>query len=218
MFTQAGAFTAGVNGPVRYYVPKALPLTHESVAYDFAKIVDMTGWAPTTRLNFTTANTEATGQLADRLVMLNDGHGMALGYLPLQSADPAVRRTNASRKALQISESAKVYPSCIDRADKTSLAAGEFFSAVCYRSVFKRGTARTGHYVVRSGRGAYLYADWHTTVVDRVPLPPDLQGRAFTLVEKSANVTLLSEAGSGSLVFNVAAAGAYGYAVLKFEG
>lgn len=222
MFTQAQAMYGNAltgMGPFSYYVPKTLPLTFNSTNYDFTKIVDMTSWVatpPASRLNFTPSVCEPTGQLADRALMLNNKIGIAFGYLPVRDADPSVRRTNAANKALQISEIAKLYLSCIDTPTKTSLAAGDYYSAVCYRNWFLRGTARTAVYFPRSVEGDYLYADWHITTTDRIQLPPHLQGRAFTVVEKSSNVTVLSLKSASSIVFGVAAAGSYGYAVLKF--
>lgn len=214
MFTQAIKLTAGVFGTVKYYVPKSLPLTHESVNYDFRTLRDMTGFAPSTRINFTHDRCEATGQLCDRMLMLNDSVGVAFGYLPTQSADPSVRRVNASNKALQISEAAKLYMSCIDGL-KTSLTAGDYFSVVAYRSYFKRTSARTSCYVVRNKTGIYLYADWHSATTDRLPVPSDCVGKSFTVVEKSANVSVLSTTLTNSLVVTVTSAASYGYLVIK---
>lgn len=213
MFTQSIKMKAGVSGAVRYYVPKSLPLTHESIAYDFRTLRDMTGFAPSTRINFTHDRCEATGQLCDRMLMLNDSIGIAVGYLPIQSADPSVRRTNASNKALQISEAAKLYMSCIDGL-KTSLTANDYFSVVAYRSYFKRSSARTSCYTVRNKTGIYLYADWHAETNDRLPIPSDCVGKEFTVVEKSDNVTVMSQFLTNSLLVKVAAA-TYGYLVVK---
>ncbi len=217
MFTDSFVFTSGVDGAIKYYIPKTLPLTHETINYDFSKIVDMTSFAPTTRLDFDPATRcVATGQLADRVVQLGNTNAMAIGYLPVQDADPAVRRTRAARKAMQLSEVKKIYMSCVDSAAIASLAPGDYYSAACYRTYFKRPTGRTAQYMVRDKGSDYLYLDWHVTTVDRVSLPPHLVGRDYTVVEKSANVSVLSAHSTGSLVFSVTAAGSYGYAVLRF--
>ena len=163
----------------------------------------------------TSSRCEATGQLCDRLLMMNDTVGGAFGFLPIQSADPSVRRTNASNKALQISEAAKLYMSCIDGL-KTSLTAGDYFSAVAYRSFYKRISARTSCYAVRHTSGTYLYMDWHSATTDRVPVPVDMVGKAFTVVEKSSNVNILSGSNlTNSLVVQVTAAASYGYLIIK---
>lgn len=217
MFLQAIKFTAGVSGAVRYYIPKALTFTHESVSYDFTTLRDMTSFSVSTRINMTNSRCEATGQLCDRMLMMNDTAGGAFGFLPIQSADQSVRRTNASNKALQISESAKLYMSCIDGL-KTSLTAGDYFSAVAYRCFYKRSSARTSCYAVRHTSGTYLYMDWHSATTDRVPVPVDLVGKAFTIVEKSSNVNVLSGSNlTNSLVVQVTASASYGYLIIKIS-
>lgn len=215
MFLQAIKFTAGVSGAVRYYIPKALSFVHESVTYDFSTLRDMTSFSVSTRINMTSSRCEATGQLCDRLLMMNDSVVGAFGFLPIQSADPSVRRTNASNKAMQISEAAKLYMSCIDGL-KTSLTAGDYFSAVAYRNFFKRTSARTSCYAVRHPSGTYLYMDWHSATTDRVPVPTDMVGKSFTVVEKSANVSILSGAAlTNTLVVQVTSAASYGYLIIK---
>lgn len=49
---------------------------------------------------------------------------------------------------------------------------------------------------------------------DRVPLPPELHGRAFTVFDKSDSVTVLSQIATSSVVVKTTGAG---YAVLKFS-
>jgi hypothetical protein len=218
MFTDSLVFSSGVDGAIKYYIPKTLPLTHETINYDFNKIVDMTSFAPVTRLDFDPATRcVATGQLTDRVIQMNNTNAFAIGYLPLQDADPAVRRTRAARKALQLSEVKKIYMSCIDSASITSLAPGDYYSAVCYRTYFKKPSGRTSQYLVRAKDADYFFVDWHTTLVDRVNLPVEMIGRDYTVVEKSANVSILSAHATGSLVFNVTASGSYGYAILMAQ-
>ena len=215
MFLQAIKFTAGVSGAVRYYIPKSLTFTHESVTYDFSTLRDMTGFSVSTRINMTSARCEATGQLCDRMLMMDDSVVGAFGFLPIQSADQSVRRTNASNKAMQISEAAKLYMSCIDGL-KTTLTAGDYFSAVAYRNFFKRTSARTSCYAVRHPSGTYLYMDWHSATTDRVPVPTDMIGKSFAVVEKSANVNILSgTALTNTLVVQVTSAASYGYLIIK---
>lgn len=214
MFLQSARLTPSVDGPTRYYIPKTLPLTHESVNYDFANIQDVSSFAPTARINFTPDRCVATGQLADRVVQLTNNYVYATGYLPALDADPAVRRSNAATKALQLNNSgAKIYMSCIDSTAITSLAAGDLFSVVGYRNYSKKSAARTDGYLVQSGAGDYLYLDYHAATVDRVQLPQELHGRRFSVVEKSDSVTILSDVATGSIAVKT---GGAGYAVLLF--
>jgi hypothetical protein len=100
MFLQANKMN-GSDGTTRYYIPKTLPLTHNSLPYDYAMIdsTDTSGWGGQ-RLDFTIARCEPTGILADRVVMLGDAYGYAVGYLPLFTAGVAERRVQVTEKAL----------------------------------------------------------------------------------------------------------------------
>lgn len=203
------------DGVVRYYIPKSLPLTHEGVNYNYSLIdsADTTAW--TTRLDLTPASCEPTGILCDRVVQLSNNYGFALGYLPVQSTSLANRRANATAKALQINNSsAKVYMSAIDKGNIT-LVAGDYFSTIAYRNIVLRNAARTSLYAVRTNSADYLYVDWHAATTDRVPVPTDFIGRDFEVIEKSANVTVMSQALTSNLIVSVSAAGSYGYLILK---
>ncbi len=215
MVTQAQRMNVSGDGAVNYYVPKALPFTHEGSLRDWAMIdtSDTSGWA--TRAQFTPARCDPSGILADRLVMLSDSYGFALGYAPVQDASPATRRANATVKALEISTSSgKIYPSLIDKGPLT-LNKGDVFKGVAYRNVFRRPTGRTDSYVVRMQDRAFIYADWHEVEqVDRVPIPADLVGRPFTVIE-ARNATLMSESLTTGLLVDVAASGDYGYLIVE---
>ncbi len=217
MFEQAQRITVTGDGSILYYIPKALPFTHQGTDYDWANIdsSDTSSWAGV-RADLTPARCEATGLLVDRMAMLSNTYGYVFGMLPVQDADPSVRRTNASVKAMQISDSAgKVYLSAIDKGDIT-INTGDVFSVIAYRNVFVRPTGRTCAYPVRTRGADYFYADWHDlAAVDRVPLPADFAGRDFEIVEKSDTVTLLSQSLTNALLVDVDASGSYGYLILK---
>lgn len=213
MFQQTTRLTPALDGNVFYYMPKALPLTHESVVYDFAAKANVSTFAPSARLDMTPARVES-GKTLDRVVQLTDNWGYASGFLPILSASPANRPTLVARKSLQLNNSgAKIYFSAVDSAAITSMAAGDYYSAVCYRNYFRRPTVRTDSYAVCSRQGDYFYIDWHIATTDRVPLPPELHGRAFTVFEKSDSVTVLSQIATSSVACKTTGAG---YAVLQF--
>lgn len=215
MFLQSQRMATGVDGDVKYYIPKALPVSWASRTYDYAQIddTDSSGWPD--RLSFTPARCEPEGILCDRVIQLTDHFGFAIGYLPVQDTAPDVRRANASVKAFQLStESAKIYLSAIDKGVGT-LAAGDYFSTIGYRNLLVRPSERTAAYAVRTNGTTYFYADWHAAGVDRVPLPVDLAGREFEVVEKSDNVTVLSKSLTNGLMVSVSDAAGYGYLILK---
>lgn len=212
MFIQCQKFMTGF-GNIYYYIPNSLALAHESNPYNFSLKQDMTSFTVSSRMNFTHDRCEAGKQLCDRVIQLNDNVGMAVGYLPVLDAASDVRRTNASNKALQISELTKIYMSCIDGLQST-LAAGDYFSVVAYRNFYKKSATRTSSYVVKKGNEFYWFMDWHSTVKDRVPAPNFCVGKSFTVVD-SYNAAVLSDSITNSVVVDVNAAGSYGYLILK---
>lgn len=216
MFIQCNKMDEGTgNGTLKYYVPNALAFTQDAVAYDFANGQDMTGFAPIAELAITPARSEvAPALLPDRVLQVNDVIGLAVGILPVQSADPAVRRTNAARKALEIrNTSKKIYLSTVDNASKTSLTAGDYYSAVTYRRYFDPTQARW-IYTVPYGAAEYVYIHWYDkALTDVIPMPAHLAGRPFTLID-SHNATVKSGYIGAALQVAVSCAGGNAHAVL----
>lgn len=208
MFGQSVRF--GANS--FFYVPKTLPFTQGSTNYNLTNLSQVTF---ASIADFDSAKTEATGILADRIIQHDATHavGFALGMLPILDASMDKRRLNAEGKALRISTAMKSYLYVVD--GKTSLVAGDYFAAVIYRKHFPVLT-RTAQYAVRSKRGDYLYLDWHAAVTERIDLPPDYCDRDFSIIEKSSNVSILSDTASSSIAVKVDNSKNYGYAILKF--
>ena len=218
MFAQAYMLGAVAGGVVKYLIPDTLAFTQGGVSYDFSKPFDMSGFAPSGGgINIDAAKIANAAVWPDRLVMLNSQSGFAIGYVPVRDADPAIRPSRASRKALEIRDTKKVYMSAIDSAARTSLAAGDQFGVIAYRVHFPVSAARTASYVVRTADADWLFADWHASKHDRLQLPADLHGRTFTVHRKSAGVTVRSQWATDSIVFDVATTGGAGqYAILRF--
>lgn len=213
---QSGPFLAGVDGPVKFYIPNSLPFIQGGTPYDFSSPFDMTAFAPAAQIDITPARCEAVGQLCDRIVMLNDSVGMATGLLPVLDADPAVRRTNVTENAVIISQGKKAYVNVVDNAIG-ALAAGNSYSWIGYKVYFLRSPDRTASYVVRSVRGDFLFCDWHDTdLFDRVPLPNYLHGKSFTQIA-ARGITPLCDAVTNNLPCDVATSGDYGFLVLRFD-
>lgn len=206
------------NGVVYNYIPKAVPFTAGGYTYDFSQKENLYSKNPSEALYLTAARQELGTNPIDRLVMLNDQVGYAIGYLPILDAATNVRPTNAARKYLEIRNGTlKVYPSLIDSALINQINDGDAFAAIAYRKYFKRSPDRTCKYVVRSEMGDYLYLDWHTAKTDEIELPSDWIGREFEIVEKSSNVTLLSKFASNSILVKIDASKSYGYLVLRLK-
>lgn len=201
---------------VTYYVPKTIPFTQSSIAYDFTKPQSIV--APTaSNLNFDAAKNEVGANPVDRLIQLSGNVGYAIGYLPVLDAAPEKRLINASSKYIQVRNSSlKVYPSLLD-SDKTTLEAGDNYAAIAYRKYFKNSATRLAKYVVRSKLADFLYLDWQTSLTDIVELDDDLIGRDFTVHEKSSNVTLLSAFATNNIAVKIDNSKSYGYLVLRFD-
>lgn len=202
-----------------YYIPKALPFTHDGVAFDYANIepADKTITEGTSSIYMTPDRCEPSGILCDRVVAFNGSASMfAIGYLPVADSDPVRRRTNCTDMALEIrNNTGKIYPRCIDVGD-TTVTAGTYYSAAAYRSVTPKSSERTSGYVIRSRFGVFVYCDWHDVIkTDRFPIPDDLAGMEITEIEVSDGVTVVSEFASAAIVFDVSVSGSYGYAILR---
>lgn len=208
-----------LSSALYWYIPKTTPFTQDATPYNFAMIQPAV--APATELQFTTANTVAGGLFLDRFITMNDSYGMAVGFVPVQAAEPTVRRSTyvpGSNIGMTIATTGKGYLRILNQGG-SSKSAGFQLGWVGYRNLFKRSSVRTCAYPVRTNDADYFYADWHDKAfVDTIALPPDFHGRPMTIVEKSATVTLLSDqnVAGARIMVDVSASGSYGYLVLKF--
>jgi len=218
MFTQSARLATGVDGSIKYYVPRSVAFTHESVNYDFSKPTAVDNLTITDRIDFTIARTETGKAVPDRLIMLNNSIGYAVGYLPILDADPAVRNTLTS-KGIQISNyDAKVYPYLV--SGLTTLSAGANYSCVAYRKYFKRPDEikRIAEYDVRSDFGDFLFLDWNAgSFIDTVILPEYLQNKNFEVVEKTDNVILLTKVATGQISVQIETVTSNARLILKFK-
>lgn len=206
------------------YVPKALPFTHDGVPRDFAMIED--NYHPaTTNINFDSAKAEPTGLFLDRaLFMGSNGWGMAVGFFPVDDADPAVRRSMVTAEGLAIWTNDKTYFRAWSKNPAQMWNVGDRLGFRMYRNPFKMNDGRTAVVEARSPDCDIITIDWHNVdKIDRVPISGDFIGRRYTIVEMSASVTLLSGGAAsdkymtGDPLFQVTTVGTYGYAMLKFE-
>src|SRR5690606_11780352 len=123
----------------------------ESVNYDFSLPSSIEGLSIVQRINFGADRVEVDAVLPDRLIMLNNVIGYAVGYLPILDAAPD-KRNSLTSIGIQISDNnAKVYPYLVDGL--TTLNAGANYSCVAYRKYFKRTAGRTAEYVIPSDYG-----------------------------------------------------------------
>ncbi|MFD2013746.1 hypothetical protein ACFSHO_10700 [Acinetobacter vivianii] len=108
MFTQAARLNPGVNGQIKYYVPRSIAFKHNDQNFDFSVPTVVDGLTIADRIDFDIAKTEVGAVVPDRLIMLNDTIGFAVGYLPILDAHPSVRNARTS-KGIQISKTDAKY-------------------------------------------------------------------------------------------------------------
>lgn len=203
-------------GTFSMYIPKAITFSANAATWSFQDIqlidsVHSSG----VRVDITPARVDATGILADRAIGINATVKQHIGLIPVQSADPSVRRTNAVRKAMQFSEEPyfKIYMSTIDSDAITTLNNGDYYSAIAYKGFqFQKGST-TSFYTLETTQGIYVYIDWHVTIIEKVEMDLITVGKPYTVVEKSSSVTILSQQNTGFMVFDVTTKG---YVILKF--
>lgn len=203
-----------------YYVPKALPFSHEGFNFNYAMIEpsNKTIVNNLSSVNFTPARCEPAGILCDRVIGFNgSASAFAMGYLPVGTTGIAERRTQAANRVIEIrGDTGKLYPRAVDKGNVT-LSPGEYFSTIGYRNVFAQTPERTSAYPVRTRGADYFYCDWHDVVkFDRVELPTDYAGREFEVVE-SRNATLYNGGLTGSIAVDVDCADGYAYLILKIR-
>ncbi|ALJ14137.1 hypothetical protein [Sphingopyxis macrogoltabida] len=199
-------FQVGLLGsPLSIVVPGAVPFTYQGNSIDYSRgaAANLTV-AGNEAIKFDAAKLQATGEYGSRALTLWSDAIFATGFLPIGDVAPGVRRTRVANLALEIETSGKIYGRVLDIGARTA-AAGERYSMAAYRHIIPRSSARLSLYTVRTpDGGAYVYADWiDKPGLDRLPLPDDLIGRNFTVVE-ARGVTLSAGIVAGSLPVVVA--------------
>jgi len=214
-----------MNNPIqpiplrKVYIPKSLPFTHETIDYNFNIPTEITDTL-TSRINFTPSRCESEGVYCDRRIELTDNLGYAIGFLPVLDASLDVRRSNASNKALQISETEKTYMSAIDSLAIDTFSKGDSYAVVGYKKYFFLPQSRTAEYYINSKFGKYGYLDWHSDGIDTIELPEYLVGIGLEIIDKTDNVTVLNKFLTKQLTVNVEIDGItnkYGCMILKFN-
>lgn len=171
--------------------------------------------------DFTASTYEFINSPPDRVmqVLPDDGLTYVQGFLPVLDAAIGVRKDNVNL-ALNINNTTGKMYMRGQTADKVgaSLLAGTTFEVVYYRGALNNTTDRTSSYFVtdyETGKG-YMYADWHDLPkVDVIPVPPKYQGRAYTVIEKTSNVTLADGTLGSSLSISVANTHNYGFVTIE---
>ena len=166
------------------------------------------------------AKAEFPSSPADRqLIKLNSKDGIYVqGLLPVLDAAIGTR-INRTEIGGYMTTTNKLYMGGIDSdVVGTTILTGETYEVAYYRGAIPISNDRTASYFVtdyETGKG-YMYADWHDLPkVDSIPVPPKYQGRAYTVLEKTSNVTLASGTLGSSLSVSIAATHNYGFVTIE---
>ena len=179
-----------LGGKCRKYLPETLPQTVGGVTYDLRVPYDMADYK--VDLYFFRENSWADRDCPpDRcLTFYTDSKdviraGYAVGYLPVNLGDPAVRKENVSC-AVTLFNSRKFYPRLIDNRTVPGYSA---LQSVCYRKPLTDiGGVHTSAYFVPYGDECYLYADYHETGEDRIKIPAKYIGKQISVIRKSDGI------------------------------
>ena len=205
-------------GATQYYVANTTPFVHDGGTRNFSLIEDVASLL--TDANFTSANTEDADPWLTEFVSMTDDFALAAGFLPVQAADPDVRRDDyvtGSNIGMSMATSVKTYMRIYNAGSHTGDGSLRL-SWVSYRNPLRRPDIadRTIAYPVRTrGTHDYFRISWHDRDgLDHVPMPADFLGRDFE-VAASRNATVLSMGLTGELTVEVDAEGDYGFLMLK---
>lgn len=216
--TQIHGFAVQWCNATQWYIPKTIPFVHDGVTKNFSMIENVVPLA--SELVFNDNNAVAGGLFLDRFISMNTNYALAVGFAPLQDAEPTGRRINfitGLNAALNIPTDRKARLRLTNVGGYAALP-GDRWSWIGYRNVIVRNPERTVCYPVRTNEADFLFVDWHNkNAVDRVPLLPDFHGRPFSVVDQSATVDVLSEHLNGSLLVDVNATGGNAYLVLRMD-
>ena len=216
--TQNGYSTPAWATSVKRYFPNALPLTNNSVTYDFRLAPEFKDAVITGTINFTSALWEG-GKPLNRVVDSLDGGGLNvnfnLGYLPI-----GVPRVNQVDKAWYMTSSKKLYPISFDSKISTAdvLPIGTVRQGIAFRGWGQKTGINHNNFLVENGGKHYLYLDYLQTGTDRIELPSYLTGKSVTVIDKSANVELQTDFVIDMIQIKITTATPlYGYCELLIE-
>ena len=172
--------------------------------------------------DFTTSEMEAGGLFGDVFIAIKNGVGLySQGFLPVKDSEPTLRRTLLSQ-AFGISTGEKMYSRAVmatGSAVPSTLTIGTSYETVGYKMALPEETGRTAHYFIpytdNGTKTVYMRADWHTDKTDNLTIPTEFQGRTFTIVEKSNNVTVSEGTLGSTLTVVIDNSKSYGYLFIK---
>lgn len=227
-FIQGMAITPPSGGTLHEYVPQVSPFSIGGNSYDLAAVQDITSLSDS--LELTAARWADANNPPSRFVQFaktsggakSNNFGFTLGYCTDVGIGVPATRKDLAASAGFIYTSKKQYPKLItggstDYPDSL-IPANTLIDAVCFRCPinYNYDTDATNISWYYVGDTIYLMLDYHTNVNKMVALPTEMSGRAVTVLEKSANMTIGSSFVSPDGI-HIAVTGGYGAAVLRLN-
>ena len=198
------------------YINKILPISDGVKTYDF-RIGEAWTNAPASRMDFTKVNWENTTNPPDRFINYDTTKGIAIGFIK-DKGYAGLRQNNTS--AGWVHTSKKIYP--YYKKDVVTMEAFESISAQSFRSYINRSAYNTGkisEVIFENNNEIYIILDYNGSIFDTVKIPKSAIGKEIIVIEKTANVKLLSDVATSEINISVTvdATNVYGYVVLKIK-
>lgn len=198
----------------KLYVPKSLPITSGARTFDFRKIEDW-NTAPAGELHLTSQYWENPNSPPDRVVNISPTAIFSTGYI--LDRGKGLNRKNNVQDAIFLHTSRKLYPKG-DSVARVMLPL-ESTSMVSYRSYnnpANNPVGRTNLEIIEWDSYIQIKVDYHGSLEDSIKARPNWVGRKIEVVEKTSNITILSDVVANVIEINsLATAAEYGYIVLK---
>lgn len=208
-------------------IPKTLPQVVGARTWDFRTLEDFNAAnAPTGSIAFPKGSTwESLDNAPSRWIqfLADAGNVLKIGFAGGFTTDRGVGKIRGSllNDAGFLFTTRKMYPYGI-ASNLNPFLANNLYSAVFFRQYFdaenpdfKNATSVTSHKV---GNDTFYYIDYHTnTNLDVLPMPIELIGKQITIIEKSANMTLLNDIVAQEGISLKMPTGANGYLVIKIS-
>lgn len=192
------------------YIPKSLPNRGSDFRQAPAYLT------PIEAINFTPEYWEIEDNAPDRLFNYVDGNrGIHFGYT--RFGDGAVRE-NFLNRAIFLNTSRKMYPMGI--SDIGIMNPFETFSFICFRNIIDHEDHDFRRLVdfVKVADKLLIYADYKSSGIDSIVIPSDYSFSNIEIVEKTENVTLISnKIIGGNIKVLSEVSNNYGYIVIKLS-
>ena len=211
-FTQQGALSSS-----SLYIPKTLPVSIGESTIDFRTCPAYPAHSDTV---YITSETSETPNLPpDRWLAFNTDIAIHSGLM-YDFGVGGARRKDVVDKYFYLPSTLKIYPRGID--NKISIAAGDSYSAVAWRTYLDRSTVMANGVISVNkfvyANCLYIYADFYQAGIYEIEIPEDFVGKTVDVFEKRDNVTLLNPISGRKVLIKVdSASPMYGYFVAKIK-